>query len=206
MNKFKSPINDQTYAEIAKFLNKNGTKHFFSVDENIEVFKKSYPDFEHLISDLTQSEQTRAWFYLKSLAKKSSSAQSHEEKIASDQKKAYSSKLIINIMTIALAAVILWLIYSFFTKEPAPLTNEQKLENLTYNSQDAVKLRLKDPDSAKFRDTKGNCGFVNAKNSFGAFNGFTRYVVVADIVTLETDKMPDNLSFDEFWDNMCKNQ
>lgn len=40
-----------------------------------------------------------------------------------------------------------------------------------------VKVRLKDPDSAQFRDIKrmndGNfCGWVNAKNGFGGYSGF----------------------------------
>ena len=42
---------------------------------------------------------------------------------------------------------------------------------------EAVKAKLKDPDSAKFKDVKATgpdsyCGWVNAKNSFGGYTGF----------------------------------
>ena len=47
--------------------------------------------------------------------------------------------------------------------------------------EDAVRLELRDPDSAKFRHGKLNnkgefCGFVNAKNGFGGYTGFTPFI------------------------------
>lgn len=48
--------------------------------------------------------------------------------------------------------------------------------------QDAIKSRLKDPDSARFRDvyifdgTDFVCGEVNAKNSMGGYTGFTTFM------------------------------
>lgn len=39
-----------------------------------------------------------------------------------------------------------------------------------------VKESLLDSDSAKFRNQKGNCGEVNAKNRMGGYTGFTRYI------------------------------
>lgn len=48
----------------------------------------------------------------------------------------------------------------------------------------ALKSTLKDPESAIFRrdqlTVNGYCGEINAKNSFGAFTGFTRFYVVPD--------------------------
>lgn len=48
----------------------------------------------------------------------------------------------------------------------------------------AVRQQLRDPDSAQFRDIKigtGDdahfvCGYVNAKNGFGGYIGFTRFM------------------------------
>jgi hypothetical protein len=49
-----------------------------------------------------------------------------------------------------------------------------------------VKAQLKDPDSAKFRDIKplddkgSVCGWVNAKNSYGGYTGFSVFFVSND--------------------------
>src|SRR5690606_2388896 len=40
-----------------------------------------------------------------------------------------------------------------------------------------VKNYLKDPDTAKFRNVKNNCGEVNAMNSFGAYEGYNGFVI-----------------------------
>jgi ribosomal protein L37E len=48
----------------------------------------------------------------------------------------------------------------------------------------AVKKRLKDPDSAEFKDVFANvgenisvaCGYVNSKNSFGGYTGYQRFI------------------------------
>ena len=62
-------------------------------------------------------------------------------------------------------------------------TTEQSLR-IVY-AQEAVLQKLKDPDSAKFKDvyfSKSSdnlalvCGKVNAKNAFGAFTGFKRFI------------------------------
>lgn len=46
--------------------------------------------------------------------------------------------------------------------------------------EDAVRYYLKDGDSAKFRNVIKNCGEVNAKNSWGAYAGFSRFIVKSD--------------------------
>src|SRR5690606_1839783 len=50
---------------------------------------------------------------------------------------------------------------------------EIKLQRL---ARELVTANLKDPDSAKFRNQKGVCGEVNAKNSFGGYAGFVRFI------------------------------
>jgi hypothetical protein len=53
----------------------------------------------------------------------------------------------------------------------------------TYTAEQSVKEQLKDPSSAQFRnvfvskDGDYVCGEVNAKNGFGAYGGFEKFVV-----------------------------
>jgi hypothetical protein len=58
----------------------------------------------------------------------------------------------------------------------------------------AVRGALKDPDAAQFRDVRANyteefgvvaCGRVNAKNEFGGYTGFRRFVSSGKNVILE---------------------
>lgn len=62
-----------------------------------------------------------------------------------------------------------------------------------------VSMKMKDPDSAQFRDivhvaphgtlkTDLVCGWVNAKNSFGGYVGFRRFVTFGDSALIETGK------------------
>lgn len=52
--------------------------------------------------------------------------------------------------------------------------------------QASIKERLRDPDSAKFRDVVSGtvngvrltCGYINAKNGFGGYDGYDLFVVV----------------------------
>jgi hypothetical protein len=70
-----------------------------------------------------------------------------------------------------------------------------------------VKDMLKDPDSARFRSEfvthDGTvCGFVNAKNSYGGYGGFKRYIVETDRVTLDDDS-GDSWKMDSHWADVC---
>ena len=70
-------------------------------------------------------------------------------------------------------------------------------------AQDKIKLKLKDPDSAQFKNVyvstiKNICGEFNAKNSYGGYNGFALfyYSKFEDKADLNTKK--------EYFDIMCK--
>jgi len=70
-----------------------------------------------------------------------------------------------------------------------------------------VKDALKDPDSAKFRNEfvardGAVCGFVNAKNSYGGYGGFRRYIVEPDRVMLDGDG-DDSWKMDSHWYDVC---
>lgn len=69
----------------------------------------------------------------------------------------------------------------------------------------AVAQRMRDPGSVQFRDITHRslngvddyvvCGEVNAKNGFGAYAGFTRFIVIAGEPPMMKDKDP----FQEFF-------
>ena len=98
----------------------------------------------------------------------------------------------------------LYLSYSFLNREESP---EQKLRrmqmDLIVSAQIAVSGILKDPDSAKFRNQRGDCGEVNSKNSFGAYTGYVRYIAPKpDLIVLESNM--DQSEFEEVWNKLCK--
>lgn len=67
----------------------------------------------------------------------------------------------------------------------------------------SLKRVMKDPSSAITRDVRvaplAVCGWVNGKNSFGAYGGFERFVVIGDLATIEGSHQDDVQSFDEYW-------
>lgn len=78
----------------------------------------------------------------------------------------------------ALVGVLL-LTSSAVAQMPQPLTPEQQAA-----VEDGIREKLKDPDSARFKgaikvphegDSFLVCGFVNSKNSFGGYVGFTPF-------------------------------
>ena len=69
---------------------------------------------------------------------------------------------------------------------------------------------MRDPDSADFRNfgyysggkTPAVCGEVNAKNAFGGFTGYERFVALGEeLAYLETDVA--NGEFAEVWRTLC---
>lgn len=61
---------------------------------------------------------------------------------------------------------------------------------------------LVDPGSAKFRSERGYCGEVNAKNSFGAYAGFARYVAPTDRLVFIEGQVPAE-AFEDAWRAAC---
>lgn len=80
---------------------------------------------------------------------------------------------------------------------------EEKLQRIKYEriSREQVKKYLKDPDSAKFRNQHGFCGEVNAKNSFGGYTGFKRFVVSLDFVIMDDGNPEVERAIDRAWNN-----
>lgn len=71
---------------------------------------------------------------------------------------------------------------------------KQRVADMIVVGQMLVKRRLKDPESAQFgdqwvggKDGTVFCGFVNAKNGFGGYNGQQLYFGAGDLVVLNSD-------------------
>lgn len=103
--------------------------------------------------------------------------------------------------------------------------------SLISKTQQAVRAKLKDPDSAKFGEAyvvtpeeestrytnlRTVCGDVSAKNSYGAYDGRIRFVAFlgstqkndeVELLTLEIEKKPNDRIFEIVnWQTDCKKQ
>jgi hypothetical protein len=72
-------------------------------------------------------------------------------------------------------------------------------------ARERVKDALKDPESARFKgEFVGKdgavCGLVNARNSYGGYGGFERYIVTAERVQLDGD---EQWKVDSRWEDVC---
>lgn len=85
------------------------------------------------------------------------------------------------------------------TAEWLKMTDQEKINFV----QEKIKMQLKDPNSAQFKNVfvssaKNVCGEMNAKNSYGGYNGFSLfyYSRLEDKTDINTHK--------EYFDAMCK--
>jgi hypothetical protein len=87
---------------------------------------------------------------------------------------------------------------------------KQREENvaLTQLGEKYVKEKILEPSQAQFRNQfvgKGGapCGEVNAKDAFGGYIGFQRYISVArDLTLLAQDVSPSE--FEAQWQQLCR--
>ena len=104
-------------------------------------------------------------------------------------------------------AAIIWM-YSGGEDEPnnvaeaKPLTKEDLMTAIQLQAIMQIKSGLKDPDSATINFYKGRpCGQVRAKNSFGAYTGFKRIVLLKDI-NIEGQGL-SSTQFEKIWNKHC---
>ncbi|PIT47340.1 hypothetical protein BHC46_07360 [Snodgrassella alvi] len=82
---------------------------------------------------------------------------------------------------------------------------QQKEYILNSRAQENVKMVLKDPDSATFRNMVGSCGEVNSKNGFGAYTGFKRFMAPDPAITvIEDEGQMDAEEFNKAWASCAK--
>jgi len=85
---------------------------------------------------------------------------------------------------------------------------QEDATTLTQLGEKYVKEKILEPSKAQFRNQfigKGGapCGEVNAKDAFGGYIGFQRYISVArDLTLLSQDVSP--AEFDAQWQQLCR--
>lgn len=72
-----------------------------------------------------------------------------------------------------------------------------------------VKNALRDADSAQFRNQfvsreGAPCGEVNAKNSFGGYKGYSRYIAAGKEYTLIEGENVQPVEFEKIWQQFCR--
>lgn len=89
-------------------------------------------------------------------------------------------------------------------EEAIALASREEIKTMS-DAQFYVKKSLKDPDSAKFFGgnigrEQSYCGYVNSKNSFGAYAGMKRYVVKGALALVDDGSD----YFDSEWLRLCR--
>ncbi len=87
-------------------------------------------------------------------------------------------------------------------------SSPSKQDDWIWASQNGIKNRLKDPGSAKFKDSffvlwKGTpvvCGYVNSKNAMGGYGGFQRFIASGDVIAYLEEQVVD---FNNVWREIC---
>lgn len=120
-----------------------------------------------------------------------------------------------------IAAAALWIVVRLMTggedlsigHGPSPVAAQASREaEWMVRGKAAVLEKLKDPDSADFRNVRFHqgkdgvpmtCGEVNSKNSFGGYGGFQRFISAgrADLTFLA--EQMDARDFAEVWNQFC---
>lgn len=88
------------------------------------------------------------------------------------------------------------------------LSDPLKQQAWISKSQDGIRARLKDPDSAKFKDTffvvwnssPVVCGSVNSKNVMGGYTGFQKFIAAGESLAYLEEEVSD---FHNVWNEMC---
>lgn len=72
---------------------------------------------------------------------------------------------------------------------------------------------FKDPGTVQWRNlfvSEGNmlalCGEVNAKNSYGAYIGFRRFIATSEARRQEIEKPNDSVVLERMWESMCRQE
>ncbi len=96
--------------------------------------------------------------------------------------------------------------------ETSPFDDVSKQDAWIAASQISIKGRLKNPGSAEFRNvhfysggkTAVACGEVNAKNSFGGYGGYERFVAAGptELAFLESD-LSTPAEMNKVWEELC---
>ena len=84
---------------------------------------------------------------------------------------------------------------------------QEKLTEKVNSIEEKARRNLFDPEAAKFRNIKGNCGEINAKNKMGGYTGFRRFIYNQETDTVSIEDEDDGLynpkMMDILWQKKC---
>lgn len=110
--------------------------------------------------------------------------------------------------TIRLAALLALAVVLAACGKTAEQKQREEAATLTSLGEKYVKEKILEPGQARFRNQfigKGGapCGEVDAKDAFGAYIGYQRYISVArDLTLLAQDVSP--AEFEQQWQQLCR--
>ncbi len=90
--------------------------------------------------------------------------------------------------------------------EAKSLEQNKAIESVNF-IEEKVRRNLFDPEAAKFRNIKGNCGEINAKNKMGGYTGYRRFIYDPKFDTVSIEDENDGLynpkMMDILWGQKC---
>lgn len=96
-------------------------------------------------------------------------------------------------------------------EEENPYADVSRQYALIVMAKNAIRERLRDPDSAQFRNvrfysgggTAVACGEVNAKNGFGGYTGYKQFVGASSQLAFLASDMDNPSEWTEIWNSFC---
>lgn len=90
--------------------------------------------------------------------------------------------------------------------EAKSLEQNKAIESVNF-IEEKVRRNLFDPEAAKFRNIKGNCGEINAKNKMGGYTGYRRFIYNSETDTVSIEEDSDGFYnskvMDILWEKKC---
>lgn len=210
MIELTSPLDDNQFKKIDLFIVENKSLLLSLTNENVKTiqnFITTVSYFKYSVKKLSTEEELKAWNYLykKTLALRTGgSINSSSNNLGSSNSQSVSamSNNVWGILSVIFILVIICIFVVMCSSNKESKIQAEKEALTVLSSQESVKRQLKDASSAQFRNMNGLCGEVNAKNGFGAFTGFKRYVASGEIVVIEGQI--DQSEFNSVWHKMCQ--
>lgn len=197
---FKTPLSDE---DVRKFVRSNKEKLVDDVSSGRTSIAQQQAEINGLIENLTNDEKSRFWRILRKEIKGEDT--SHPPYPSASHKERISEKTLTWIIVGVVLAVILLIGKSCSDSMNSPEAKARGAErDKQVQAEIVLRQHLKDGSSAELKNKKGYCGEVNAKNSFGAYNGFKRYIVVSGkSPIIEGETGITGSQFQGFWTTNC---
>ena len=85
--------------------------------------------------------------------------------------------------------------------------NQGEATQQTSSIEEKARRNLFDPEAARFRNIKGNCGEINAKNKMGGYTGYRRFIYNSETDTVSIEEDGDGFYtskvMDILWQKKC---